>query len=274
MAYGFLTLDVADRIATITVNRPDKLNALNDATMVELGKAIEEVRAQVIAAVGDVDRSLIWAAMEETPAERVHENERMASDIAEMQDLPATEARSFAQAGRAVGDILEAMTKPVIAAVNGFALGGGCELAMACHLRIASESAKFGQPEVKLGVVPGYGGTQRLMRLVGRGRALQLLLTGEMIDAQEAYRIGLVNRVVAAGESVVDAARALLRQMLANGPLALAQCIDVISRGADVAMDEALALEAAAFGRLASTQDMREGTSAFLEKRAPSFRGA
>jgi enoyl-CoA hydratase len=162
----------------------------------------------------------------------------------------------------------------VVAAVNGFALGGGCELAMACHVRVASESAKFGQPEVKLGIIPGYGGTQRLTRLVGRGRALQLLLTGEMIDAAEAYRIGLANRVVPAGESVVDAARAMLEQMLANGPRALTQCIEVVNRGADIALEEALALEAAAFGLLAASEDMREGTSAFLEKRAPKFRRA
>jgi len=260
MAYETITLAVTDRIATITVNRPDKLNALNDATMVELGKAIEDVRANDSAAgiiLTGAGRAFVAGA-----------------DIAELRAKSPADAYALARRGQNVFRRFETSPKPVIAAVNGFALGGGCELAMACHVRIASESAKFGQPEVKLGVVPGYGGTQRLMRLVGRGRALQLLLTGEMIDAQEAYRIGLVNRVVAAGESVVDAARALLRQMLANGPLALAQCIDVVNRGADVAMDEALALEAAAFGRLASTQDMREGTSAFLEKRAPSFRGA
>jgi len=260
MAYGFLTLDVADRIATITVNRPDKLNALNDATMVELGKAIEDVRANDSAAgiiLTGAGRAFVAGA-----------------DIAELRAKSPADAYALARRGQNVFRRFETSPKPVIAAVNGFALGGGCELAMACHVRIASESAKFGQPEVKLGVVPGYGGTQRLMRLVGRGRALQLLLTGEMIDAQEAYRIGLVNRVVAAGESVVDAARMMLRQMLANGPLALAQCIDVVNRGSDVSIDEALALEAAAFGRLASTQDMREGTSAFLEKRAPSFRGA
>ena len=145
---------------------------------------------------------------------------------------------------------------------------------MACHVRVASEGAKFGQPEVKLGVIPGYGGTQRLARLVGRGRALQLLLTGEMIDAAEAYRIGLVNRVVPAAESVIDAARALLRAMLGNGPLAVAQCIAVVNRGVDMSIDDALALEAEAFGQLTGTDDAREGISAFLEKRAPAFRGS
>ncbi len=261
MTYQFLTLDVADRVATITVNRPDKLNALNDATMLELGKAVEDVRANDAVAgviVTGAGRAFVAGA-----------------DISELRAKSATDAYALARRGQEVFRRFETSPKPVIAAINGFALGGGCELAMACHVRIASESAKFGQPEVKLGVIPGYGGTQRLTRLVGRGRALQLLLTGEMIDAQEAYRIGLVNRVVPAGggEAVVDAARAMLMQMLANGPLALAQCIEAVNRGADIAMEEALALEAAAFGMLAATQDMREGTSAFLEKRGPAFRG-
>ena len=260
MAYGFLILDVADRIATMTVNRPDKLNALNDATVAELGRAIDELRAND--AVGGIiltgsGRAFVAGA-----------------DISELRAKSPADAYALARRGQDIFRRFETSPKPVIAAVNGFALGGGCELAMACHVRIASESAKFGQPEVKLGAIPGYGGTQRLTRLVGRGRALQLLLTGGMIDAHEAQRIGLVNRVVAAGESVVDVARTTLRQMLANGPLALAECIAVVNRGTDVSIDEALALEAAAFGRLASTQDMREGTSAFLEKRAPSFRGA
>jgi enoyl-CoA hydratase len=260
MSYQFLTLDVADRIATLTLNRPDKLNALNDATMLDLGNAIEAVRANDAVAgviVTGAGRAFVAGA-----------------DISELRAKAAADAYALARRGQEVFRRFETSPKPVIAAINGFALGGGCELAMACHVRIASESAKFGQPEVKLGVIPGYGGTQRLMRLVGRGRALQLLLTGEMIDAQEAYRIGLVNRVVPAGEGVVDAARAMLGQMLANGPLALAQCIEAVNRGADISMEEALALEAAAFGMLASTQDMREGTSAFLEKRGPAFRGA
>jgi len=225
MAYHFLTLEVADRVATITVNRPDKLNALNDATVADLGKAIEEVRAN-----GAVAGIILTGAGRAFVA---------GADISELRAKSATDAYTLARRGQEVFRRFETSPKPVIAAVNGFALGGGCELAMACHIRIASESAKFGQPEVKLGVIPGYGGTQRLTRLVGRGRALQLLLTGEMVDAQEAYRIGLVNRVVAAGESVVDAARAMLQQMLANGPLALAQCIDVVNRGADVAIESA-----------------------------------
>ncbi len=258
--YHFLQLDVADRIATITVNRPDKLNALNDATMVELGRAIDEVRASD--AVGGV---IVTGAGRAFVA---------GADISELRAKSATEVYALARRGQDVFRRFETSPKPVIAAVNGFALGGGCELAMACHLRVASEAAKFGQPEVKLGVIPGYGGTQRLARLVGRGRALQLLLTGEMIDAAEAFRLGLVNRVAGPNETVVDVARAMLQQMLANAPLALASCIEVVNRGADIPLDEALALEAAAFGLLAASEDMREGTSAFLEKRAPAFRGA
>lgn len=259
MTYEFLKLEVADRIATITINRPDKLNALNDATMVELGRVVEQVRRDegvAGAIVTGAGRAFVAGA-----------------DIAELRAKSATEAHSLARRGQEVFRRLETSPKPVIAAVNGFALGGGCELAMSCHVRIASESAKFGQPEVKLGVIPGYGGTQRLTRLIGRGRALQLLLTGEMIDAAEGHRLGLVNRVVPATESVVEVARTMLQQMLANAPLALAQCIDVVNRGADIPLDEALALEAAAFGLLAATDDMRQGTAAFLEKRAPTFKG-
>jgi enoyl-CoA hydratase len=160
-----------------------------------------------------------------------------------------------------------------VAAVNGFALGGGCELALACHIRIASDGAKFGQPEVKLGITPGYGGTQRLPRLVGRGRALQLLLTGDLIDAHEAFRIGLVNAVVPAAE-LLQAARRLLHTILAQGPTAVALCIDAVGRGLDMSLDDALALEASYFGLCAATEDMREGMSAFLEKRAAKFTGA
>jgi enoyl-CoA hydratase len=259
MTYQFLQFQVADRIATITVNRPDKLNALNDATMAELGMAIEQVRND--AAIGGV---ILTGAGRAFVA---------GADIAELRSKQPTEVYALARRGQEVFRRFETSPKPVIAAVNGFALGGGCELAMSCHLRIASESAKFGQPEVKLGITPGYGGTQRLTRLVGRGRALQLLLTGEMIDAAEAFRLGLVNRVVPSGEAAVEAARGMLLQMLANGPLALAQCIETVNRGAEISLEEALALEAAAFGMLAATADMREGTSAFLEKRTAEFRG-
>jgi enoyl-CoA hydratase len=257
--FQFLQFTVADRIATVTVNRPDKLNALNDATMAELGEAIDQVRREssiAAAIITGAGRAFVAGA-----------------DIAELRAKSPADAYALARRGQDVFRRIETSPKPIIAAVNGFALGGGCELAMACHVRLASEAAKFGQPEVKLGVIPGYGGTQRLTRLIGRGRALQLLLTGEMIDAAEAFRLGLVNRIVGANESLLDTSRVMLQQMLANGPLALAHCIDAVNRGTDIPMDEALALEAAAFGLLASTKDMQEGTSAFLEKRVPAFRG-
>lgn len=256
MAYSFLTADVTDRVATITVNRPDKLNALNDATMAELGQAIAWARND--AAVGGI---IITGAGRAFVA---------GADISELQNKSRADAEKLARKGQKVFRDIETSPKPVIGAVNGFALGGGCELALSCHVRIASESAKFGQPEVKLGTIPGYGGTQRLPRLVGPGRALQLLMTGEVIDAAEAYRIGLVNRVVPATESVVDAARAMLKVMLANGPLALARCIDLALNSQAMSGFDA---EAAEFAALAETADMKEGTSAFLEKRPPKFTG-
>ena len=206
MPYASIELTIADRIATITVNRPDKLNALNAATIGELGDAIDEVRGR-----DDIGAAILTGAGRAFIA---------GADISELSAQTAMQAKQRALRGQQTFRRFETSPKPVVAAVNGFALGGGCELAMACHVRIASESAKFGQPEVKLGICPGYGGTQRLPRLVGMGRALQLLMTGEMIDAAEAYRIGLVNRVVPAGE-LLTAADAMLRQMLANAPLAL-----------------------------------------------------
>ena len=260
MAYQQLLYDVADRIATITVNRPDKLNALNDATMTELEHAIDEVRSDP--AVGGV---IVTGAGRAFVA---------GADIKELQAKASkSDAQRMARRGQEIFNRFESSPKPVIAAVNGFALGGGCELAMACHVRIASEQAKFGQPEVKLGTIAGYGGTQRLPRLVGKGHALQLLLSGEIIDAAEALRIGLVNQVVAP-DALIATTRKLLASMLANGPLALARSIEVVNRGVDVSLSEALALEASAFGELAATDDMREGTTAFLEKRPATFRGA
>jgi enoyl-CoA hydratase len=263
MAFNFLTTDVKDRVATITVNRPDKLNALNDATMTELGQAIEWARGDD--AVGGV---ILTGAGRAFVA---------GADISELQNKSRAQLEKLSLKGQRVFDFFETSPKPVIAAVNGFALGGGCELALSCHVRIASESARFGQPEVKLGTIPGYGGTQRLPRLVGPGRALQLLMTGEVIDAAEAYRIGLVNRVVPAGESVVDAARAMIGLMLANGPLALERCIDLVRVAMTPSPDHGnhpgFNLEAAAFGAMSETADMKEGTAAFLEKRPPKFGG-
>jgi len=258
MAYQLLTFDVTDRIATITVNRPDKLNALNDATIAELGHAIDEARAR-----DDVGGVILTGAGRAFVA---------GADISELSAQSPLDARERALAGQTVFRRFETSPKPVVAAVNGFALGGGCELAMACHVRLASEHAKFGQPEVKLGIVPGYGGTQRLARLVGKGRAMQLLLTGEMIDAPEAHRIGLANAVHPAGE-LLDAARKMLVTIIAQGPQAVALCIDAVTRGLDLPLEEGLLLEANYFGLCAATTDMREGMQAFLDKRAPVFTG-
>jgi enoyl-CoA hydratase len=258
MPFKFLTLEVADRVATLTVNRPDKLNALNDATIAELGIAIDQIR---------VDDSIGGAIL--TGAGRAFV---AGADISELSNQTPVLAKARARAGQDVFRRFETSPKPIIAAVNGFALGGGCELAMSCHIRLASDAAKFGQPESKLGLLPGYGGTQRLARLVGKGRANQLLLTGEMIDAAEAYRIGLVNKVVAA-DALMNEARAMMKTILANGPLAVALCIEAIDRGLQMSIEEGLILEANHFGLLAATDDMREGTRAFLEKRAPAFKG-
>ncbi len=258
MPYEFVTLAVDDRIATLTVSRPDKLNALNDATIAELGAAIDEVRAR-----GDIGGVIVTGAGRAFVA---------GADIAELSSQTPLAARARARAGQDVFRRFESSPKPVIAAVNGFALGGGCELAMACHIRIASDKAKFGQPEVKLGIGPGYGGTQRLTRLVGKGRALQLLLTAEMIDAAEAYRIGLVNLIVAP-DALIGAATAMMRQILANGPLAVTLCIEAVDRGLEMSLDDGLILEANHFGLLAATEDMREGMRAFLDKRPAAFKG-
>lgn len=258
MTFENLTLAVADRIATLTVNRPDKLNALNGATIAELDRAIEELRAR-----DDVGGVILTGTQRAFVA---------GADIGELSSQRPMDAKVRAAYGQHVFNKFEQSPKPVIAAVNGFALGGGCELAMACHIRLASESAKFGQPEVKLGITPGYGGTQRLPRLVGRGRALQLLLTGEMIDAQEALRIGLVNRVVPPAE-LIPAAEAMMRQILANAPLAVALCIEAVNRGYNATQDDGLNLEANHFAILSGTTDMVEGMAAFLGKRPPNFTG-
>ena len=259
MPYETLVLTTAARIATLTVTRPDKLNALNDVVISELGDAIDALRADP--AVGGI---ILTGAGRAFVA---------GADISQLAQHGAISAKTLSEIGQDVFRRFETCPKPIIAAVNGFALGGGCELAMACHVRIASEAAKFGQPEVKLGLIPGYGGTQRLMRLVGKGRALQLLLTGEVIDANEAYRIGLVTRVVPAAD-LVSAATTMMQVILANAPLALAQCIQVVNRGDGASLDDALALEATVFGLLAATSDKQEGTQAFLEKRPATFTGA
>jgi len=246
-------------IAYVTINRPKVLNALNQATWRELQTAFEaarkdeEVRGVIVTGAGD--KAFIAGA-----------------DIGELSKVTAVEAEKSSSSGQAVLNLVENLGKPVIAAINGFALGGGCETAMACTIRIASESAKFGQPEVKLGLLPGGGGTQRLPRLVGKGRALQLILTGEVIGAQEAYRIGLVNEVVPAAD-LISRAEAILKQIFSNAPLAVKYSLEAVNKGLDTSQAEGFALEASFFGLCAATEDKKEGTSAFLAKRAPQFRG-
>jgi enoyl-CoA hydratase len=258
MPYENLRVSVADGIGTLTIHRPDKLNALNSATIDELDRAIvalvsePEVSGIIVTGAG---RAFVAGA-----------------DIAELAALDAGGARELSRRGQEVFSRFESSHKPVIAAVNGFALGGGCELAMACHIRLASDLAKFGQPEVKLGLIPGYGGTQRLPRLVGPGHAAQLLLTGEIIDATEAARIGLVNRVVPAAD-LMAAAESLMRQIMATAPLAQARILDAIRRAPDAPSSALFDLESSGFTKLAGTEDAREGTAAFLEKRTPRFTG-
>ncbi len=259
MSYQTLLFDVRDGVATITINRPDKLNALNDRVIAELADA-----AARIAVTAGIRGAIITGAGTKAFV--------AGADIAELALQGPFDGKARALRGQAVLRQLETCGKPVVAAVNGFALGGGCELALACHLRIAAENAKFGQPEVKLGIAPGYGGTQRLPRLVGKGIALQLILTGATIDAQEALRIGLVNKVVPAA-SLLPETEALLRGILAMGPLAVRLALEAVERGLDMSLDEGLLLEANHFGLLAGTRDMKEGLTAFLEKRPPSFEG-
>jgi len=245
-------------IAYVTVNRPKVLNALNTPTWKDLRTAFEDarddtaVRGVILTGAG---KAFIAGA-----------------DISELARVTAFEAEQSSRFGQGVLDLIEDLGKPVIAAVNGFALGGGCETAMACTIRIAVETAKFGQPEVKLGLVPGGGGTQRLPRLIGKGRALQLILSGEMISAQEAYRIGLVNEVVPAAE-LITRAETILNKIASNAPIAVKLALEAANKGLETSQDEGLLLEASYFGLCAATEDKKEGTTAFLEKRAPQFQG-
>jgi enoyl-CoA hydratase len=259
MNYQTLLFELKDGIAFVTVNRPDKLNALNDQVMLDLAGAAERIATEAA-----IKGAILTGA---GPKAFV-----AGADIGDLSRQGPFDGKARAQRGQAVLRRLETCGKPVIAAVNGFALGGGCELAMACHIRIASENAKFGQPEVKLGIAPGYGGTQRLPRLVGKGVALQLILTGEMIDAHEAYRIGLVNKVVPAADLLAES-ETMMRGILAMGPLAVRLAMEAVDQGLEMTLDEGLLLEANHFGLLAATQDMKEGTTAFLEKRAAKFPG-
>ncbi len=246
-------------VLIITINRPKVLNALDAGTIEGLSRAVETARedagVRVVVITGAGDRSFVAGA-----------------DINELAAQTPVSGREHARRGQALFDRIERLGKPVIAAVNGFALGGGCELAMACTLRLAADTARFGQPEINLGLIPGYAGSQRLPRLVGRGRALELLLTGAPISAEEAWRIGLVNRVVPAAE-LRSEARALAQQLAAKAPVAVRYILEAVAGGLDMPFGEAEAYEATLFGLVATTDDMREGTRAFLEKRTPAFKG-
>ncbi len=259
MEFKNLAIRKAEGLGWVTVNRPDKLNALNRQTVAELLQAFESMRAdeEVLAVIltGSGEKAFVAGA-----------------DIGELANLDETEGREYARRGQELTRVIENFPKPVIAAINGYALGGGTELAMACHIRIAAETAKLGQPEVKLGLIPGFGGTQRLPRLVGKGRALEVILSGRMVTAAEAFNWGLVNRVVPL-ERLAAETEALAKEVIKNAPLALGLAIEAANRGLDRPLDEALDIEAEIFGQACATEDAREGTAAFLEKRPPRFRG-
>jgi len=257
MAYRNLELGNRGAVRTIVVNRPDKLNALDRQTLNELTLAFAQagqddaVRVVVLAGAGE--KAFVAGA-----------------DISEMNGYASMQAQAFSRAGQRLMTSIERLGKPVIARIQGFALGGGMELAMACHLRVASEKAKFGQPEINLGLIPGFGGTQRLLRLAGRGAALELCLTGAPIGAQRAYELGIVNRVVAP-EALDEAVNTLADQLAAAAPLAAAGILDAVLQGGETALDQGLEFETQGFALAFSTEDMREGTTAFLEKRKAKF---
>jgi enoyl-CoA hydratase len=259
MAYRNLEISNRGAVRTIVVNRPDKLNALNRDTLNELGlvfaQAAQDDAVRVVVLTGAGEKAFVAGA-----------------DIAEMNGYTPVQAQGFSRAGQRLMTSIERLGKPVIARVQGFALGGGMELAMACHLRVAGEKAKFGQPEINLGLIPGFGGTQRLLRLAGRGAALELCLTGAPINAQRAYELGIVTRVVAP-EALDEAVNTLADQLAAAAPLAAAGILDAVLQGGETAIDQGLEFETQGFALAFSTEDMREGTTAFLEKRKPQFTG-
>jgi enoyl-CoA hydratase/carnithine racemase len=259
MNYENILFEKKERIAFVTVNRPKVLNALNMATMEELRAVFTEIKndagTRVAILTGSGEKAFIAGA-----------------DIGELAKHDAVSGKEYTHQGQSVLDLIENLGKPVIACINGFALGGGCELAMACTMRLASENAKLGQPEVKLGIIPGYGGTQRLPRLVGKGIAMQLVLAGEMISAQEAHRIGLVNEVTAPAD-LIPRAEAIAHKIIANAPLAVQYAMEAVNKGMEMTLAQGLYLEATLFGLCCATEDKTEGTTAFLEKRQAQFRG-
>jgi len=259
MTFENVLLEKKNSIAYVTVNRPKVLNALSLATMEELGVAFQEIKndstIRVAILTGAGEKAFVAGA-----------------DIGELAKQDAVSGKEYAHRGQAVLDLIENLGKPVIACINGFALGGGCELALACTMRLASDNAKLGQPEVKLGIIPGYGGSQRLSRLVGKGLAMQMVLAGEMITAQEAHRIGLVNEVTAAAE-LIPRAEAIAAKIIANAPLAVQYAMEAVNKGMEMTLAEGLYLEATLFGVCCATEDKKEGTAAFLEKRAAGFKG-
>lgn len=258
MSYQTILFESRNRIGIITINRPDKLNALNATTKEELRKVFEE-----IADSKEIDVVILTGAGEKSFV--------AGTDIKELADLDARTGKSLAEGGQAIFNLIENLGKPVIAAINGFALGGGCELALACHVRIASENAKFGQPEVNLGVIPGYGGTQRLTRLVGKAKAAEMILTGDFIDAQEAYRIGLVNRVVPLAELMKNAEE-MAQKISSKGQVAIHLSLAAINATDELTLSEGLERESMLFGKSCETADAKEGIAAFLEKRKPNFK--
>lgn len=259
MAYQTLLVEIADRICTVTVNRPDKLNALNVKAKAELKELFESLTTDA-----SVDVVILTGAGEKAFV--------AGTDIGELTDLKTGSGTQFAAGGQAVLSRIEGLGKPVIAAVNGYALGGGCELALACHIRVASENARFGQPEVNLGVIPGYGGTQRLPRLIGEGKAMEMILTGDPIDAQEALRIGLVNKVVPL-KDLMASCREMALKIASKGQAAVRLSLQAVHASQETHLDEGLEMEAGLFGAACGTDDFVEGTKAFLEKRKPRFTG-
>jgi enoyl-CoA hydratase len=259
MNYENILFEKKEGIAYITINRPNVLNALNAQTLDELRRALIEIKKDdslgAVIITGSGEKAFIAGA-----------------DINELAVQTSASGKNFALNGQHIFSMIENLGKPVIAAINGFALGGGCELALACTLRVASENAELGQPEVNLGIIPGYGGTQRLPRLVGTGRAMELILTGGRIDANEAERTGLVNKVVPQSE-LIETAKVMAKKIMSKGPLAISYGIEAINKGMQMSLQEGLFLEATLFGLLCATEDMKEGTKAFLEKRKASFKG-